>query len=57
MTTMDHPKDYLHNNNDCVNLKDESTYLYGKEVLMIFVCWENGINNDHHRYFRRFSSQ
>jgi len=54
---MDHPKDYLHNNNDCVNLKDESTYLYGKEVLMIFVCWENGINNDHHRYFRRFSSQ
>jgi len=38
MTIVDDIEDYLHNNNDCGNLKDEINYLYGKEFLMISVC-------------------
>jgi len=36
MTILDNLEDSFHNNNDHKNIKEEITYLYGKEVLMIF---------------------
>jgi len=48
MATANNPKDSRHNNNNHKNLKAKITSLYGNEVLMIFVCWKNDINNDHY---------
>lgn len=47
MTTIDTSEDSLHNNNDQGNLKDEITYVYENEVLIISICWKNDINSNH----------